>query len=176
MRGLAERGARVGWAASVGGPLRYAVRGRSSARPGGSGALSEVRVPPPAGGAAAVSRRGAQGHVGSGLQRNPRGAVRGGLPERSRAGRLEGTAAAGVGGAGSVAAGGNPGFLPAGAAARGRGAAGERRAPAAPRDSSGGGPRPARPVPGVTLATKVAARRAPCCYLPPGYTSAREWT
>jgi len=32
MRGLAERGARGGWAASVGGPLRYAVRGRSSAR------------------------------------------------------------------------------------------------------------------------------------------------
>jgi len=31
LRGLAERGARVGWAASAAGPLRYAVRGREGA-------------------------------------------------------------------------------------------------------------------------------------------------
>jgi pimeloyl-ACP methyl ester carboxylesterase len=33
MRGLAERGGRVGWAPSLAGPLRYAVRGRPDARP-----------------------------------------------------------------------------------------------------------------------------------------------
>jgi pimeloyl-ACP methyl ester carboxylesterase len=33
MRRIAERGARVGWAGSIAGPLRYAVRGRSGARP-----------------------------------------------------------------------------------------------------------------------------------------------
>jgi pimeloyl-ACP methyl ester carboxylesterase len=33
MRGIAEHGARVGWAASPAGPLRFAVRGAAGAPP-----------------------------------------------------------------------------------------------------------------------------------------------